>query len=67
MSEKSAEQRKMVVVTRCVDEAIRLGDDIVVRVEAIRRDKVFLEFEAPNTVPIHRLEVYEAIRRSFEG
>ena len=32
--------------------------------DAIRGDKVRLGFEAPKDVPIHRREVYEAIKRS---
>jgi len=41
-----------------------INDNIVVTVIDIRGDKVRLGFEAPKNVPIHRREVYEAIKRS---
>ncbi|HHK40954.1 MAG TPA: carbon storage regulator [Planctomycetaceae bacterium] len=53
----------MLVLSRKKDESIIINDDIVVTVVEIRRDKVRLGFEAPKDVPIHRREVYEAIRR----
>ena len=53
----------MLVLSRKKDESIIINDNIVVTVVEIRRDKVRLGFEAPKDVPIHRREVYEAIRR----
>ena len=41
-----------------------IGDDIRITVIEIRGSKsVRIGIEAPANVPIHRLEVYEAIRR----
>jgi carbon storage regulator len=40
-----------------------IGDDVVVTIVDIRGDKVRLGIEAPNDVPVHRQEVYEAIQR----
>ncbi len=45
-------------------ERVLINDNIVVTVVDIRRDKVRLGFDAPKEVPIHRREVYEAIKRS---
>lgn len=53
----------MLVLSRKRDEKIRLGDDIVLTVVDIRGDKVRLGIEAPQGVPVHRQEVYEAIHR----
>lgn len=53
----------MLVLSRKKDGAIKIGDDITLYVVEIRGDKVRLGFEAPNEVPIHRQEVYEAIQR----
>ncbi len=53
----------MLVLSRKKDESIVINDSIVVTVVEIRRDKVRLGFEAPKDVPIHRREVYEAIKR----
>ena len=39
-------------------------DDITIVVVEIRGDKVRLGIECPKEVPVHRLEVYEAIRRN---
>ncbi|MBU2213484.1 carbon storage regulator CsrA [Patescibacteria group bacterium] len=52
-----------VVVARHRDEAIVIGDDIVVTIVDIRGDKVRLGIDAPVDIPVHRHEVYEAIQR----
>lgn len=41
------------------------AQEIMIRIVVleIRGDKVRLGFEAPTDVPVHRLEVYEAIQR----
>ena len=54
----------MLVLSRKKDESIVINDNIVVTVIAIRGDKVRLGFDAPKDIPIHRQEVYDAIRRS---
>lgn len=53
----------MLVLSRHCDERIVIGDDIVITVVEIRGDKVRLGIEAPIQVPIHRQEVYDAIKR----
>jgi carbon storage regulator len=53
----------MLVLSRGRDESIVIGDNIVVTIVDIRRDKVRLGIEAPNEIPVHRREVYEAIQR----
>ena len=54
----------MLVLSRKKDESIIINDNIIVTVVGIWGDKVRLGFDAPKEVPIHRREVYEAIRRS---
>lgn len=54
----------MLVLTRKKNETVMIGDDIRVVVVEIRGDKVRLGFEAPPEVPVHRQEVYEAIRQN---
>ncbi len=56
----------MLVLSRKKDESIVINDNIVVTVIEIRGDKIRLGFDAPKEVPIHRREVYDAIRRSEE-
>lgn len=53
----------MLVLSRHRDESIVIGDKIIVTVVDIRGDKVRLGIEAPSEIPVHRREVYEAIKR----
>jgi carbon storage regulator len=53
----------MLVLSRQRDESIIIGDNVVVTVVDIRGDKVRLGIDAPGEIPVHRQEVYEAIRR----
>lgn len=53
----------MLVLSRKKNESIRIGDDIEVMVVAIRGDKVRIGISAPQSMPIHRQEIYEAIKR----
>ncbi len=57
----------MLVLSRKKDESIVINDTIVVTIVEIRRDKVRLGFEAPKDVPIHRREVYDAIKLSEQN
>lgn len=54
----------MLVLSRKKTESIVIGDDITVVIVDIRGDKVRLGIEAPKDVPVHRREVYEAIKRN---
>ena len=54
----------MLVLSRKKNESIVINDDITIVVVEIRGDKVRLGVEAPKEVPVHRNEVYEAIRRN---
>ena len=53
----------MLVLSRHRDESIMIGDEIVVTIVDIRGDKVRLGINAPQDIPVHRQEVYEAIQR----
>ena len=44
-----------------------INDNITIVVVEIRGDKVRLGVEAPKEVPVHRREVYEAIKRSSDS
>lgn len=54
----------MLVLSRKKNESIVINNDITVVVVEIRGDKVRLGIEAPKEVPVHRREVYDAIRRN---
>jgi carbon storage regulator len=53
----------MLVLSRKKNESIVINNDITVVVVEIRGDKVRLGVEAPREVPVHRKEVYDAIKR----
>lgn len=53
----------MLVLSRKNNESIVINDDLIVTVVEIRGDKVRLGIEAPKNVPVHRKEVYEAIKK----
>jgi carbon storage regulator len=53
----------MLVLSRKINETIIINDNIVITVVDIRGDKVRLGIDAPKDVPVHRQEVYDAIKR----
>jgi len=53
----------MLVLSRQRDQTIMIGDDVEITVVDIRGDKVRLGINAPSEIPVHRKEVYEAIKR----
>lgn len=53
----------MLVLSRHRDESIMIGDDVMITIVDIRGDKVRLGIDAPQEIPVHRQEVYEAIKR----
>ena len=57
----------MLVLSRQRDESIMIGDDIEITVVDIRGEKVRLGINAPAHVPVHRKEVYEAIKREKQA
>ena len=54
----------MLVLSRKKNESIVINNDISIVVVEIRGDKVRLGVEAPREVPVHRREVYDAIKRA---
>ncbi|MEO2009155.1 MAG: carbon storage regulator CsrA [Pirellulaceae bacterium] len=55
----------MLVLTRKKEQSIVIGDDIKITIVDIRGDKVRLGIEAPKTVPVHRQEVWIAIKNEI--
>ena len=54
----------MLVLSRKKNESIIINNDVTIVVVEIRGDKVRLGIEAPKDVPVHRREVYDAIKRN---
>lgn len=51
----------MLILTRKVDEAIVIDNDVTVRILEIKGGQVKLGVEAPSRVTVHREEIYKAI------
>lgn len=56
----------MLVLSRQRDETIMIGDEVEITVVDIRGDKVRLGIKAPRHIPVHRKEVYDAIREQAQ-
>jgi carbon storage regulator len=54
----------VLVLSRKLNQAIMIGDDVRIVVVSVDRDTVKLGIEAPRAVPVHRSEVYEEIQRT---
>ncbi len=52
------------MLTRKLNQAIMIGDDVKLVVVAIDRDQVRIGIEAPRSVTVHRAEIYEEIART---
>lgn len=53
----------MLVLSRKLDEVIRIGDDIQIKIIEIKGDKVRVGIDAPKNVQVHREEIYAAIQK----
>ena len=53
----------MLILTRKLGERITIGDDITITLLEIKGSQVKLGIEAPQSISIHRQEIYERIRR----
>jgi carbon storage regulator len=53
----------MLVLSRTKDESIMVGDNVEITIVDVRGDKVRLGITAPQEIPVHRREVYDAIQR----
>jgi carbon storage regulator len=56
-------RESMLVLSRKKDEKIMIADNISIMVIEIRGDKVRLGITAPKEIPVHRQEVYDAIKQ----
>lgn len=62
----SSKEKAMLVLSRKKSQKIMIGDDISIMVIAIQGDQVRLGIAAPKEIPVHRQEVYDAIKREQE-
>lgn len=52
----------MLILSRKIDQKIRIGDNIVLTIIDIKGDQVKIGVEAPNDVKVFRQEVFSAIQ-----
>jgi carbon storage regulator len=57
----------MLVLTRKVNQAIVIGDNVEVVVLEVRGEQVRLGIRAPRDVTVHRKEIYEQIAEENQG
>lgn len=53
----------MLILSRKIDEKIRIGQNISITVIEVKGDQVKLGIEAPKTIKVFRQEVYDAIQK----
>jgi len=53
----------MLVLNRRPGESVQVGEDVTVTVLGVNRNQVRIGIQAPKSVPVHRTEIYERIKR----
>ena len=57
----------MLILTRRVGETLMVGDDVTITVLGVKGNQVRIGINAPKNVPVHREEIYQAIRRAEQN
>ncbi|MGD9152293.1 MAG: carbon storage regulator CsrA [Gammaproteobacteria bacterium] len=52
----------MLILTRRLEESLKIGDDITITVLGQKGQQVRLGIDAPKSVPVHREEIYHRIK-----
>ena len=53
----------MLILTRKLDETIKIGDDITIRIVGINRSQVKIGIDAPKNIAVHREEIYNIVQQ----
>lgn len=57
----------MLILTRRIGEAVKIGDDIEVSVIGVKGNQVRLGIDAPTDVAVHRQEIYDRIQQDNQS
>jgi carbon storage regulator len=52
----------LLILTRKVGEALKVGEDVTVTVMAVKGNQVRIGINAPKDVAVHREEIYEKVQ-----
>jgi carbon storage regulator len=56
-------ERTMLILTRKVNESLKVGDDVTVTVLGVKGSQIRIGISAPRNVAVHREEVFDRIQR----
>lgn len=51
----------MLVLTRYINESIRIGNDVIITILSVNNNQVKMGIDAPKEVTVHRSEIYNKI------
>lgn len=60
--QRPPEDNPILVLTRRVNEKIRIGDDIIITLLGVRGNQYKVGIEAPKELPVHREEIWQRIQ-----
>ena len=57
----------MLILSRRIDEAIRIGDEITLKILDVKGAQVRIGIDAPAEITVHREEIYNRIKNEDSG
>lgn len=57
----------MLILTRRVGEAVKIGESITITVLGVKGNQVRIGVDAPRDVAVHREEIYDRIRQEQDS
>lgn len=57
----------MLILTRRTGESVMIGNEVTLTVLGVKGNQVRIGINAPKSVPVHREEIYERIKREMQG
>jgi carbon storage regulator len=57
-------EAKMLILKRKIDEEIKIGSDITIKILSIADNQVKIGIEAPKSVEVYRSEIFEKVKEN---